>query len=248
MGLSRDARLPFVLGAILLLVTLLLDPKNPLVRIGLLVGLGIFVTWFVCELEWVKQRRDLPFSIFAEVPYSSEMNLTRLSLAILLALICTFLFGIASWPPREEQASRQPIQQIPITVNPGQPKITIPPQKPPENMSYWIQLMKKLEERFKSEDQKAQKDKEISAELASRLGEYHMYTDQLCSPGAVGPRGSGAGRTAEQCQEMFEQWSQTTSDYIRANLEQADILRFDTARGYPDKAAVVEELIRERRK
>jgi hypothetical protein len=47
---------------------------------------------------------------------------------------------------------------------------------------------------------------------------------------------------------MYLQWSETTSAYIRANLEEADILRFDTAKGYPEEAAVLEELISERRK
>ena len=94
-----------------------------------------------------------------------------------------------------------------------------------------------------------QKNAEIRDKLSRLLGEYTTVT-KICTPNAIGPARSGASFTEEECAKKFNDWSWHVDNYISANLENADWIRFRrfSQYEYAKKADFVEKLIEEYKK
>jgi hypothetical protein len=101
MPLSREARVSILVGAVLALALIIIDPKQPFWRVFVLIAIGVCLFFIAKELDWVT-RRNLQLSLVSRDTTSSEQSALRIAVAISVAALITIIFGGSTWPPVEK--------------------------------------------------------------------------------------------------------------------------------------------------
>lgn len=128
--MSREGRISIIAGVIVGIALLLIPANQPIWRILALIAFGSCLVALTRELEWIR-RDDVTPSITSDTLPTQSISGPRLSIALVIAVLATIIFGVLTWPepmPATESATpTQPTNTAPAPApspkpNPPKPK------------------------------------------------------------------------------------------------------------------------------